>query len=495
MGTTSVDRWAAGLKKLSAATNGYDGTESRGRRRPHPTTTSAEDFHANERRRTILSAGSRDLARNWTVAAWAIRKHLDFVADFTFQGKTPDGGFNKYLEAWWAKKCKKHEFDVAARHPHRRGVRLAEAGRTVDGDCGWLKLAPGIGNAQRGRIQAIEGDRIAMPRGDLPRNSTPEEWVNGVRVDPDTGRALAYGICRRVGNTRRQLQRIVPARNLIPHAAYEFRYDQVRGISPIASALNAFRDTYEGFEYALAKLKINQLFGLQINSGDQNSGPFTGPGTANYTEDEDGDGTNDSAPRIDLKQGLFVTELDVGEKAEVVESKNPSTETVNFLKLMIQVSLRALDIPFSFFDESFTNFYGSRGGLIQYLHACHNKVLDLQEFQDEHAAWRMGLAVEDGELELPSGKEFDFLAWEFVPGGVPWWDSTKEVRGAAMGVAAGFTSPLRVCRESGTNFEQNVDEIAYCQKYASDRGVNLEYGDSTAFAPSIVVQGDEDASE
>lgn len=452
---------------------GYDATDGRGRRRPPASRTSHEDVHADARSRLILSGSTRDLARNFSIAAWAIRKHLDFVADFTFQAKTSDEGFNRYLEQWWVERTKKYNFDVAARHSHRRAIRLVEAGRIVDGDCYWLKL-------RDGRIQALEGDRIANPEGG-------DDWVNGVRIDPNTGRALAYGICRRIGNTRKELQRIVPARNVLPHAAYEFRYDQVRGISPITSALNWYRDCYEGFDYALAKMKVGQLFGLQVLTDVGSLGPFTGPGTATYTEDADGDGVNDSAPRIDLKQGPFVTELDPGERIEVVESKTPSAETVEFLKLMVHIALRSLDIPYSFFDESFTNFYGSRGGLIQYLHSCDSKVRDLQEFQDEHFRWRAGIGIETGELDLPSGKGFEFLAWEFVPGGVPWWDPVKEARGQAMGIAMGVTSPQRVCREIGTNFETNIDEIAAAMAYARSQNVPLVFADSSAFRPEITV--------
>jgi capsid protein len=465
------------------STGGYDATDDRGRRRPPTTATMSEDSHADARRRLILSSSTRDLARNFAVAAWAIRKHLDFVADFTFQGKTPDEGYNRYLEMWWADKSKKYNLDVAARHSHRRAIRLAEAGRTVDGDLFWLKLA---GGQHRGRIQAIEGDRIAMPRGSVPTNGNPDDWINGIRIDSSTGRALAYGICKRNGS-RKELLRIVPARNIIPHAAYEFRYDQVRGISPIASALNWYRDTYEGFDYALAKMKVGQLFGLQVLSGVGDGGPFTGPGTAEYQVDSDGDGVADSAPRIDLKQGPFVTELDPGEKIEVIESKTPSAETVDFLKLMIHIALRSLDIPYSFFDESFTNFYGSRGGLIQYLHSCHNKVLDLQEFQDEHFKWRAGIALEDGDLELPSGRDFSYITTEFVPGGVPWWNPVQEARGQAMGIAMGVTSPQRVCREIGTNFHSNIDEISAALAYARSKGVDLKFADSTAFNPEITV--------
>ncbi len=494
-GSPGVDRWLQGLTKLSGAaivaSGGYDATEHRGRRRPPMTGTSSEDVHLDARRRQILSATSRDLARNWASAQWAIRKHLAFVADFSFQAKTDDPGFNKDYEAWWAEKCKKHQFDVASRHTHRRAVKLAEACKSVDGDVLWMKLAPSVGDPNRGCIQAIEGDRIDMPRGSVPANANWEEWVNGVRVEPDTGRALAYGICRRVGRTQKVLQRIVPARNVFLHANYEFRYDQVRGISPLAAALNQFRDTQEGVEFALAKLKVGQMFGVQItHNGEGMGGPLPAP-----EEDEEGESCDDDGqPRINLGRAPYVVELEPGEEAKVIESRTPSTETVDFLKLIIHIALRSLDIPYSFFDESFTNFYGSRGGLIQYLHSCTDKVIDLQELQDEHHRWRVGLGIADRELVLPSGKDFSWLKWEFVPGGVPWWDPVKEVRGQAMAIAAGLSSPQRACREVGTVFEENVDQIADAQAYAKSKGVSLTYADSSAFAPAITIGGDSDAN-
>jgi hypothetical protein len=40
------------------------------------------------------------------------------------------------------------------------------------------------------------------------------------------------------------------------------RFDQLRGISPLAAAINTLRGTYEGFDYALAKAKVAQMFAL-----------------------------------------------------------------------------------------------------------------------------------------------------------------------------------------------------------------------------------------
>ncbi len=75
---------------------------------------------------------------------------------------------------------------------------------------------------------------------------------------------------------------------------------------------------------------------------------------------------------------------------------------------------------------------------------------------------------------------------------MPWWDPIKEVRGNAMGVAAGFTNPVRVCREAGTDVYDNIDTTAEVLAYAKDKGVDLVFADSTAFRPEITTQQSEE---
>ncbi len=463
---------------------GYDATEDRGRRVAPKRKTYHEDEVASQKKREILSATSRDLARNYSIAAWAIRKHLDYVSSFSFQARTGDEGYDLALEEFFSQVSQASRFDAAGRHPFRRAVRIAEACRVKDGDIFWMKLAPRSSSA-RGKIQAIEGDRVRTPTGSEAKRLDASEWYNGVRVDR-FGAARSYAICDRISGGRDELRRIVNARNCLHHAFFD-RYDQVRGVSPIAAGLNWFRDTYEGFEYSLAKAKLGQLFGLAFQREGM-QGPF-GAGQAKATADSDGDGTYDSDFEVALPQGTFSLDLEPGESASVIESKTPSVETVEFLKLMVQVALKSLDLPFSFFDESHTNFYGSRGGLIQYKKSSVSKIADLKDLQNSWAAWRFGLAVADGELELPSGKGFDFLRWEFVPAGVPWWDAAKEARGAAMSVAMGVSNPQLECELVGTRFRDNIDQTAAAIAYAKERGVDLKFADSSAFSPEIIIEG------
>jgi capsid protein len=471
---------------------GYDAADSSNRRRSPPTTTSSEDWYANKRRRQILTANARDLSRNFDLAAAAINKHLSFVTDLTFQAKTADRGFNKELEAWWTEQSKPWNFDVAGRHDWRRGIRLAEACRVIDGDVGWLKIGNG---PSRGTIQAIEGDRILMPNESIPDNHDPEEWINGVRVNMKSGKALAYAICDRSGPTMKEFNRTVRAGDMILHAHYGFRYDQIRGISPLASALNSWRDALEISEYALAKIKISQLFGLQIKTTTSDAGPAFGQGTTAYTADTDGDGIADSAPRVQMFKGPFVTELDPDESMDIVESKTPSTEMVKFLQVTIQRALQALGIPYCLYDESFGNYAGQRSAILQYLNTtCVDHIANVTYLACQHANWKMGIGVADATLVLPSGKDYDFIrdSYEFVPGAYPTDQPQRESQTTAREIAMGLNNPYTAAQERGKKLEDNIDKIADAMAYGKSKGVNLIYADASAFAPEIVVHGDQD---
>lgn len=452
----------------AAVALGYDAIEDVARRRVKVARTMAEDKILTDRKRERLNANARDVMRNFTIAGWMVRKHLDYVSSFSFQAKNESAELNEQMEDLMARWSDRQRCDVARRHPLRRMIRLAEQRRVVDGDFLFLKLAPRNRTSQlRGKLQGIETDRIINP-SNLRGSADELNWVNGVRLSPG-GAALAYNIRERESRTAKVQERVVQARNVFTHGFYD-RFDQVRGVSPLMAALNSLRDIYEGFDYALAKVKVSQMFGL-VMTRDTELG-LTGA-TNLATQDADADGIRDSDAEIDFGKGPVMLDLDPGEDAKVIEAKTPATETVAFLELMTQAVIKALDLPYSFFDESHSTFYGSRGGLIQYLKSCKSKIADMQDLLNAITQWRLGLFVEDGELQLPGGMLFEDLEWEWVPDGVPWWDPSKEVKGHAMAIAAGLDNFQHVCRLSGTDFIENIDKNAAAIQYANSKGVTL----------------------
>lgn len=465
------------------ALGGYDAVKSEGRRRSPATRVKSEDLVLKKNDRLKLIATSQDLIRNFTIAAWAVRKHLDYVSSFSFQSRSGIDEVDDAVESFMGNWSRRMNCDVRRRHPFRRMIRMAETRRVVDGDFFFLKLA---GRTNRGYLQAIEADRIQNPdRANQPENDADGDWVQGVRLSAE-GTPRSFAIHRRDDNANYVFDRIVPATSVLVHGFYD-RFDQVRGISPIAAAINQFQDVYEGFDYSLAKIKVSQLFGLVFYR--EAIEPFD---TTTATLDKDGDGIADSGYEVDFRKGPQVLDLNPGDKAEFLESNSPPSEVTAFLQMMIHASLKALDIPYSFFDESFTNFYGSRGGLIQYLKSCKTKIADLQDLLDDITRWRLGMALADGELKLPRLFDFEQLNWQWIPDGVPWWDPTKEVAGHAAAIAAGLASYQDVCQQSGTDFYTNIDQIAAAQEYAEQRGVTLTLsGVSTARAAAEVDQRQE----
>ena len=125
-------------------------------------------------------------------------------------------------------------------------------------------------NIANGASQAVEGDRLRNPLGQmdmlpnpiLAAIMPPKGLIQGVQVS-DAGKAIAYAVHRRTLWGGFEFERLVSAADCFLHGFFD-RFDQVRGVSPISAALNSYEDTYEGIDYALAKSKVAQLFGIKF---------------------------------------------------------------------------------------------------------------------------------------------------------------------------------------------------------------------------------------
>lgn len=450
------------MRPLQARFN-YDATEPKNRRKAPTSALLSGDAELPSDKRRKLVSGARDIARNFAIAGWMIRRHLDYVSTFSFQSKCGNDALDTQIESLIAEYSKPENFDVAGRHSLSRFARLAECRRVIDGDCGAMKI-------EDGRVQAIEGDRIANPTGNT-------KLTLGVDLDA-AGKALNYAICKRVNNDV-VFERMVPASNLYLHASFD-RFDQVRGITPLSAALNSLRDAYEGFDYALAKMKVSQLFGLTFyREGSEPLGEVA-------AQDDGDDSTEDTGYQIDFGKGPFQVDLDPGDRAEFLESKSPSTEFQSFSQTIISVALKSLDIPYSFYAEDFTNYSGARQAFLQYETSADIKRSEVKALLDWITAWRLSLYVLDGLL--PANTPF---TWEWVPRGLPWIDPLKEIQAEREAVDGGFDNPEDICQRHGKNFYQNIDKIARCYQYAASKGVTL----NTRGVTPVLVEKSNDGSQ
>lgn len=425
--------------------------DAKKRRKPVTTKLQSEDAELTAEKRAKLVTATRDLPRNFTIAAWMIRKHLDYVANHTFQSRSGNDALDDVIDAFMEDWQLPENCDAAGRHPLGKMVRIGEARAVLDGDVFFGKLSSG-------RIQAVEGDRVRNPmNGALPENVNPEDMVHGVCVSP-TGRAKGFAVHKRGRWANNYtFERIVPVMFMRQHGYFD-RFDQVRGISPIVPAINTLRDVYEGFDHALARMKISQLFALAMYRSEYDQHPGAG---------EDGDGQAE----VDFGKGPIVLDMEGQDKVEFLESKQPSTELQQFSSLMIGVALKALDIPLSFYDEAYTNWSGQRQGLLLYMESARIKRQAIRMLLDDLTYWRLSLAVLNGEIALPSTLTVDDLNWEWMPTGMPWLDPLKEVTADMAAVKGGVDCRQDICRRKGTNFFDIADKLAEETKYLADRGL------------------------
>ncbi len=439
--------------KFSLGGSGYDAVQDKNRRAPATGILRSEDAELNPTDRRKLVSASRDLHRNYAIAAWMVRRHLDYVSTFNFRARSGNDALDSQIQrlmTWW---MNPDNCDVTGRFSLPKLIRLAEMRRTVDQDVLLVKL-------NDGRIQAIEGDRLRTPAGGLPDGLKASDLVHGVLLD-DFGKARQYCVCKRgktsdiVGSPSTfTFERLVDASNAYLFGYFD-RFDQVRGISPLAAALNTMRDTYESFDYALAKMKIGQMFGLSIFRDKSEQ-------LAEVSTDES------TGYDIDFGKGPVLLDLDPGDRAEFLESKSPSSEFRQFSEVMIQVALKSLDIPYSFYAENYTNYSGSRQALLQYELSAKIKQADVQSLLDHLTAWRISLWIQDGLIDA----DLRDIRWQWMPAGISWIDPLKEVNANIAAIGAGLQSRTSILLEQGIDFYELCDEIAAEQQYMTERGIS-----------------------
>jgi capsid protein len=236
----------------------------------------------------------------------------------------------------------------------------------------------------------------------------------------------------------------------------------------IASAINTLTGLYEGFDYALAKSKIAQLFALSIyREAETDWGGGIG--------DDDGNNAGSSTRdyNIDFSKGPIFLDLNPGEKAEFLEGNSPGANTADFWQTLIAVSLKSLGIPYSFYDEAHTNFFGAKSALILYQKSVRDKQRDIQEFNDTWLKWRLGLAIQSGEFVAPAGYDPEEMQWQWIPEGIPWWNPGDEVKANIEAINAGLKSRAQVRMETdGDDWRDVIDELAEEQKYMQESGVD-----------------------
>lgn len=439
----------------------YRAVESDSMRRPIYISAKSEDRELMPRDRQALVSEARDALRNFTLAGFVLRKHLQSISYYRFFAGTPDPNFNAELERRVNRWKKRKNCDAAGRHGFETLLYLIESHRAIDGDVGIYRLS-------NGRLQIVEGDRIRNPLGD----EYAEDWAHGVRVN-NYGKALAYSIWQRTNAGTFEHERFVSASNF-DLLGYYTRNDQIRGVSLMAPASRMFAQLYDSLDLALSKIKTEQAIAL-ITHLNGNSAL----GSSSMTDAE-----IDNKAMDVFGPGILHLGLQAGEDATILESNNPSSNFQTFIESVIRLVFAAFDIPYSFYDGSAATFFSQRGEFEQYIDGIEKKQAPTIEMLGEWISdWLIPnwMADADDPLLIPNGWTIDDIMKDcgWSGAGLPTWRIFQHVKEMISAIQGGLISPTEAIREYGFDVKKNLDDLAELKEYAQEKGVSLPYGDPT----------------
>jgi len=440
---------------------GYEAVQGSKHRKPRWGAIASEDSVLGPTQRGRLTSTHQDLVRNFELTGWMVRKHLDYVTECEFHSATGDQAFDDDVEAIVEEHSQPELCDVRAKLSLDELFRLLESECVISGDI--------LGVRTTGQqFQLLESDLIRNP--ETVRDA--DRWVHGVLLD-DFERATRFCVWRRnkAGAGYEQ-----PRQLSTEHArlfAHVGRLSQTRGVSPLAAAANRICDLYESFGYAINKAKLSQLLGFFFKSQ-----ALEGLGR---TATEDGE--NRYSIKFD-QGGIFHLEGDPGDELQLIANNTPSVEFQSFMSAMIHVSLLVLDLPFSFYDESATNFFGSRAAWLHYARSCAPKRRRHIRARKWFTDWLIGQKILSGELRPPRSANISRTAFRWVASGMPWWNPGQEIAADIKAIGAGLDTPQRICLERGRGtFEDNMRAISEALTFARSLGVQVEWDAATKAPP------------
>lgn len=470
---------------------GYNAIDDTTKRRKTVRRTSPESAILTGTKREAASGTAREDRRNMTLLAWMVRRNLDSVSRFTphIELKEKNPTIKPILLKLLRWHAQARQFDALGKHGRDEAMRMFEACKIIAGDAGYLK-------AQGGKLQGIEGDRIAKPAAVDSKSPMPKD-VNdeGLLLAPD-GSIDSFCICKRGGDKGQTLEfeRMVPRSELIFDAYFPERFDANRGVSPLLTALNEAADVRETWEWLVLKAKVSALFGLAFTrTGSADPFPTQGDPSTSAPSGEAAAYTTQVSAAI-KSRGIINLDLDPGDEVKEIQSDTPNPNVVPFTRELIRSVLLALDIPFTFYDSLTASFSARIADRNEYEEACEwKRDKNISVLDQIYGGWLLpkwasadllgfGKALKTANISI----EEVAASLRWVPAGRPWLDRSSEMSGHILALAAGVTSTPRICASYG----DDAYEIAQEQKdYLEKAGQPLLYAQGGQIAVQAIMAG------
>lgn len=469
-------------------------------------------------RRTI-AARTRDLMRNSGVAAGAMRKaraqqigpgfRLRAKPDAEQLGVDPQTAvaFGRDLEAWWNRWAfgPKRQCDIARKRTFGQISRTLWSERFQTGEnLSVLRWQEGRGTEFATCVQEIDPDRLSN-RNDVPDTDLKRQGITFT----ENGEPIAYDIRERhsgdyVVSAKMFEWTTLPridedGRRVVVHGFSADRAEQIRGISPFAPLLAAFRSLERFGEAELGAAIINATFAAFIKSG------FDPIATAEALGLDGGEmagatkGWQDARLSMYGEDGLTIHDNKIAALApgDDVTINNTTRQVGNFAafkKAFLQDIAAAVGLPYPVLSENWegVSYSSARAALAETWRIVTE---DRDDFISDtidpvyyevmtEAFWRGYLTEPDGWPPF-EGNEVAYLNADWTGPGRGYVDPQKEAAANLLLWRMGAKTLDQICAEQGLYWEDVIAQIAQELDRMRELGLSMpELAEAMAMVPA-----------
>lgn len=461
-----------------------------------------------------LRARSSDLERNAPIAGGAIVTRLDNVVgsglmptpqiDRLFLGLSEDeaSAWHRDARRIFQATAMTTRFDVANRNNFAQMQRLALRTTLSRGDAFAIRRwRPMPGDVLALKVQLLEADRVANPRGEMNRTRLRD----GVVLD-EYGMALGYWVAKEHPNefgwgTPQTHYDYVPAiggksgQPMVLHIMEQLRVGQTRGVPYLAPVIRQLKQLDRFSDAELAAAVIAAFFTVFIKHAD--AIPEDGPSLKSLAGEEDLlPDPNAAGDNVTLGHGAVV-ELPRGRDITIANPNRPNAQFDPFVTAVCSQIGVGLGIPRELLLKQFNSSYSaSRAALLEAWRSFEAQQDWLvATFCQPVYEWIITEAVHRGLLQAPGFAEDPlirraYLAAVWAGPTVTQLDPLKEVEAAKRRVDEGFSSrALEAQQLTGQDFDLLHEQRVREEKKRSADG--LTTAASGAPMTSVAIAADE----
>lgn len=416
----------------------------------------------------------------------------------------------------WNRKTRR-EFDLWAASKHCDLYRrnsfydlqdLAYVAYLVDGDSFALfrRKPPTPFMPYSLRLQIIEGNRISNPYSgsltggygvfsvEAKNQSNGNRIVSGVEIDTE-GAIEAYWISNKVpGDLVEAAQmdawvRVKAFGDLsgtpnIVQICHDVRSEQYRGVPYLAPVIETLKQVSRYTNAELTAAIIKSFFALFFTNSPVGASGLEGIAPSAIYGDEE-EQVDPRAPVVDVSEyGLgpgTLNALPAGVDVKAVDAGRSMSTFDPFVTQLIKHIGAAINIPYEVLMKNFTSSYSaSRAAMLQAWEEFKlRRTWFARDFcQPVYETW-LAEAVAVGRIDAPGF--FDDPAIRAAWVSADWYgptmsilDPVKDIKGSAMRVQYGLSTREREAAEmTGTDFEENLDQLAWELKMIESKGLTL----------------------